>query len=160
MNISNNGTGNDKTNKFTMDRHIYHILVLTGINACTPKDTPSIKTLLGPDIYFAPRKDTDKGIYADEVGILQNVSRNAWPDIELTINQVFCHTRKPKFYMRSKLRTSDNNSKAPDTRDSYSRLLMKSTWVFMYMPTSQACCIFIILNNTPISSYVLYISSP
>ena len=48
MDISNTGTGNDKNTMFVMFCHIDWHMALTGMNGCTPKDTISIQTLLGP----------------------------------------------------------------------------------------------------------------
>ena len=39
-----------------MARHIDSLLMLKGMNNCTPKDNPDIQTPLGPDIYGDPCK--------------------------------------------------------------------------------------------------------
>ena len=66
------------------------------MNDCTPKDTTAIKTPLGMDVDCEPLKETDKWRYADAVGMLQYLSRNTWPDIELAVNQVDRYTHNPK----------------------------------------------------------------
>ena len=69
-----------------MENQINHLLVLTGMSGCTPKDNPSIKTPLVTDIDINPCKETDKWSYADIVGMLQYLSSTAWTDIKLAAN--------------------------------------------------------------------------
>ena len=70
-------TGNDNTIKLIIDVHINILLVLTGINVCTPKDTPAIQTPLVPDIDGAPCKETNKWRYESAVVMIHYLLSNA-----------------------------------------------------------------------------------
>ena len=78
IDVPNNITGNDNTIKFIISCHMYHILEFMCVNYCTPKDTVSIQTPIGPDIDGANCKETYKWKYSVTVGMLHYLSRNAY----------------------------------------------------------------------------------
>ena len=88
LDISNTGTGNEKTIKFTMSCHIYCLMVLIVINEFNPKDTLATQIVLCRYIVGTNIKETDKWSYSATLGMLQYLSRNTPSDIELTYNHV------------------------------------------------------------------------
>ena len=85
LDIAKTVTGNVNTIKFKTACHINRLLVITGMNELTTKETPAIPTPIGTDIYGYPCKGTDSWSYEAALGMIHYLSRNKRPDITLDI---------------------------------------------------------------------------